>query len=92
MFGINNYMDKFGGENFHAWKLKMILFLRRNEQWSLVNGNEFISRTPAMKVQRNLEGEIRVHVFIQSIITNWKKIDQSTLSTIAYYLTDEPLQ
>jgi hypothetical protein len=65
--------------------------LVRNESWGLMNGDESMPSTPTIKVQGNLkEGEIGADAAINSIITDWKK-DQSTLSTIAFYLTNEPL-
>ena len=35
-----SFMDKFCGEGFTSWKLRMIYFLKRDGMWKLVNGEE----------------------------------------------------
>ena len=56
--GINGYMDKFGGEGFRAWKFKMAFLLRKDESWSLVNGDESMPWIPTIRIQKRKRLEI----------------------------------
>jgi hypothetical protein len=48
--GMSLYMDKFGGEGFHAWKLRMAFLLKRDESLCLVNGDRPMLRIPTIRV------------------------------------------
>jgi hypothetical protein len=73
----------------------MIFLLRRDESWGLVNGEEFMLKTPIIRVLENLEereiGLIGDDVAFNSSIINWKNKDQSKFSIIAFYFINEPL-
>jgi hypothetical protein len=74
--GFVGCMDKFGGEGFRAWKFKMAFLLRKDESWSLVNGDESMPWIPTIRVQKRKRLEIMVlHNQLED-----------------FYLTNEPLQ
>ena len=51
------YLDMFGGENFHSWKLWMSFLLKREGYWKLVvgEGPKPILHTP---IERNIQERI----------------------------------
>ena len=51
------YLEMFGGENFHSWKLRMSFLLKREGYWKLVVGEEPkpILHTP---IERNIQERV----------------------------------
>ena len=98
------YLDMFGGDNFHSWKLQMSFLLKREGYWKLVVGEEpkSIFHTPIERnIQERMSGEgakegtstgTNDASSINRNIAKWMECDFNVLSIIAFYLKDEPLQ
>jgi hypothetical protein len=92
-----SFLDKFGGQGFNSWKLRMMYLLKRDGLWKLVSGEEPMpSRTASDTPIGNFQGEsgeggANGRTVIDSSMTKWLERDQIAHSTIAFYLLDEPL-
>jgi hypothetical protein len=93
-----SFLDKFGGQGFNSWKLRMIYLLKRDGLWKLVSGEEPMpTRTASDTPIGNVQGESgegganNVGTVSDNSKTKWLERDQIALSTIVFYLLDEPL-
>jgi hypothetical protein len=98
-----SFLDKFGGQGFNSWKLRMIYLLKRDGLWKLVSVKEptptrTASDTPIGNVQGESgeggasgEGVANGHTVNDSSMNKWLERDQIAHSTIAFYLLDELL-